>query len=267
MLHRNSEHGGVFAVWYGELLSNKNKPLKKQRAHCKYTPWEIKFFCLILRECHIPEAETLVFLLRALVTVRCQEAILSIVLLLACSVFTARVERKKHTHTNSRIVVWIIHCGCQIKSTTTVAVAWPQIRTDFLCCEHPSLSHHQCFYRWNKWMRWSRSALHPRGNIRSLSSAGFHGNAQLISTSSSQFSRNVLDEGTTLDNICLFHLVLAARGKHNAQHLLCPRTCHSRGIFLSCFIVLMNNWIKRWPCSAVCWQELEIYDENKIEFI
>lgn len=52
------------------------------------------------------------------------------------------------------------------------------------------------FYHWNKWTCWSHSALRSRGNIRSLSSAGFHGNAQLHLPKCSQYSRNVLDEAT-----------------------------------------------------------------------
>lgn len=64
----------------------------------------------------------------------------------------------------------------------------------------------------------------------SLSSTGFHGNAQLSLPKCSQYSRNVLDEATALDNICLFHLVSAGP---EGRTMCCMRFVHRAPIHVT----------------------------------
>lgn len=91
---------------------------------------------------------------------------------------------------------------CHIKSLSvrrTVLRSVPELLND--AC---GPNHRQRIYHWNKWQRWSSSALHSQGNIMSLSSTGFHGNPQLSLPSAHSIAENVLDEATALDHIGLF---------------------------------------------------------------
>lgn len=114
-------------------------------------------------------------------------------------------------HSNRYVIalMWLSH------TEFLCAMLW----TDFLYYAH-CLSYHQCFYHWNKWPCWSRSALHSRGNIMSLSSAGFRGNAQLSLPSAHNIAGMYwMRPHTPLENICLFHLVSEGLRKNNVLNV------------------------------------------------